>query len=263
MFEKKYIAIARSALQKSISYRVSYFSGFFSQLIFILFLFFLWQAVYTHRSDIVGFSWNDMKGYILIAFILNTNLFSEWTISRKILDGSVAMDLLKPVEFQKVTLAETCGTLVFEILVNLTVAILIIIGLFGIRFPSSPITWALFLFSIFNALLLKFCIIYISGLLSFWTSTVIGVMWARTAIVNLLSGALIPIVFFPNWLRYLVELLPFQGIVHTPTAIYLDKVDSLQAVVLIGVQLGWIILLWIVGKVIFWFALRRLTINGG
>ena len=56
---------------------------------------------------------------------------------------------------------------------------------------------------------LKFLIVYACGLLCFWTQNFIGVQWARLAIVNLLSGALVPLAYLPHWLGTLAAWSPF------------------------------------------------------
>ena len=59
---------------------------------------------------------------------------------------------------------------------------------------------------------------FLAALLCFWTVNGVGLIWAQTAVVNLLSGALVPLAFFPYWLRAFAAWAPFQGIIATPLA---------------------------------------------
>jgi len=85
----------------------------------------------------------------------------------------------------------------------------------------------------------------------------------RAAVTNLFSGALVPLSFFPGWLKSVALLLPFQGIVHTPASIYLGRIGGMELVHYLGVQLFWVAVLWFVGKRMWHRAVRQVTIHGG
>lgn len=149
------------------------------------------------------------------------------------------MDLTKPLQFEKVNLSETIGTLVFELIVSLSVSLLIIIILFKITISLSLLGWFLFILSVINALFIKFCIIFIAALTAFWTNSVTGVTWARVAITNLFSGALIPLGMFPDWLQKIASFLPFQGIINTPVQIFLNNVETEEIIKMLIIQIFW------------------------
>jgi ABC-2 type transport system permease protein len=189
--------------------------------------------------------------------------FAEWRVAWLILDGSIAMELLKPLDFQRARLAETIGSGVFEAIVALA-----IIGMFGLVYggmalPPAPATWLLVLVSLLLSLLIKFGIIYLTGLLCFWTSSALGMTWLRIAIMNLLSGALIPLTFFPAWLRTVAFALPFQGIVYIPASLYLGRSAGPAALQLVGLQVLWVAALWACGRALWSRAVRQVTIHGG
>jgi len=110
---------------------------------------------------------------------------------------------------------------------------------------------------------LKFLIVYVSTLACFWTQNYMGVQWARLAVVNLLSGALIPLVYLPHWLATAAQWSPFAGLTSTPALIFLGRVDVRDGLVLVFVQLAWVLVLWFGARLVWRKALRRLTVNGG
>jgi len=55
--------------------------------------------------------------------------------------------------------------------------------------------------------------VYLFGLLCFYTTASTGVRWARGALTDLFSGALVPITFFTPAMLAVSRVLPFQGIV--------------------------------------------------
>ncbi|MFC5468560.1 ABC transporter permease [Cohnella suwonensis] len=258
-------SLANRSMQNAFAYRMSYFLTFASNVIGFIALYALWEAIYDGREQLAGMSWDQMKAYLLITFMANSLLswYSESAIANKVLDGSVAADLLKPLDFQKARLAETIGSTAVE--GGITVIILCVIAatLSGIPVPHSLETWALFLFSLFGSFAVKFGVVYIAGLLCFWSTGSFGIIWSRIAITNLLSGATIPLTFFPGWLEKLALYLPFQGIVYTPASIYMGYVDSKEALQWIALQWAWAIGLWFAGKGIWSWAVRKITIHGG
>lgn len=261
----KYISIANRSLQKVLAYRISYIIGFLANSINLLAIYFLWQGIYSGREVVGGYSWDQMKTYLLVTFLANSVLswYSETAISGKILDGSVAVDLLKPLDFQTARFAETLGSSLLEGAMSLIMLTLFATLLTGVTFPHALSVYLLFAVSLLGAIVVKFGIVYLAALLCFWSTGSLGIVWTRIALTNLLSGALVPLAFFPGWLEKLALLLPFQSIVHTPTMIFLQQADTGESLRLIGIQLFWGAALWMAGKAMWSWAVRQVTIHGG
>lgn len=263
--KRKYLSLARVAMQNSVARRGAFLVNMAAGLIYVVAMFYLWRAIFANRDQLAGYTWEEMKAYLLVAFLANTLLswYSETRIAGQVLDGSVAMDLLKPLDFQTARLAETIGISVFEggITALMASSALLLFG--GVMLPPSLAMDVLFLISLAASLLIKFGVVYLSGLLCFWTSSAIGIVWARAAITSLLSGALVPLAFFPRWLEVLALALPFQGIVATPAAIYLGRVQGAAALQLVGLQLVWVVVLWFAGRLLWRWGVRQVTVYGG
>ncbi len=262
---KKYVSLARCSMQNTLAYRLSFILNFLASFIGLIAMYSLWQAIYTGQVQLSGFTWSQMQAYLLVTFFVNSMLsyYSESSITSKIIDGSVMMDLLRPIQFQKARLAETLGSCVLEGLLSCILIGLAAIFTFGISLPHDAGTILLFALSIVSSILLKFSIVYLSALLCFWTTSSFGIYWARTSITNLLSGALVPLAFFPGWLQSVAMVLPFQGIVNTPVTIGLGMTEGTDALQLIAIQWVWIVLLWLLGKWMWSRAVRQITIHGG
>ncbi|MDT3427768.1 ABC-2 type transport system permease protein [Paenibacillus forsythiae] len=262
---RKYIVLGKVSLQNAMAYRSTFLISLLAGFVLVMSQFYIWKAIYSKHNEIGGYSWDEMKAYLLIMFITNSLLswYSEMAISQKILDGSVAMDLLKPLDFQKARLAETMGASIFESILGAALASIIIIIFEGIASPPDLLTWLLFLVSLLASALIKFGIIYIAGLFCFWTSNPYGVAWVRAAITNLLSGAIVPLTLFPRWLESVTAYLPFRGVVFVPASIFLNRINGQAAVQEIAIQLLWALFLWLAGRMIWSRAVRQITIYGG
>ena len=106
----------------------------------------LWHAIFDGREQLAGLSWEQMKAYLLITFITNALLswYSETRIANKILDGSVAADLLKPLDFQQARFAETLGSGMVEGGLAAILITVVMIITSGVMVPHTLVTWLLF-----------------------------------------------------------------------------------------------------------------------
>jgi ABC-2 type transport system permease protein len=261
---RAYVGIANRAMQNTIAYRMSYVITFASNFIAFISMFALWRAIYAGQPELAGMTWEQMKAYLMVTFVCNALLsyYSETRISGKILDGSITADLLKPLDFQKARFAETLGSTVVEGGLAAIILAAVLAATSGVMTPG-PVYTLLFVLSLAASLLVKFGIVYMAGLLCFWSTGSLGIVWARTAVTNLFSGALVPLSFFPGWLEKLALALPFQSIVHTPAAIYLQQTDMAGALKLLALQWAWGAALWFAGRLMWTWAVRQITIHGG
>jgi ABC-2 type transport system permease protein len=116
------------------------------------------------------------------------------------------------------------------------------------------------------ALIINFNIEMLVAPICLYTESTWGINIVKETIVLLLSGATIPLAFFPEGLRRVVEYLPFRAVYDIPLTILLGKngTDSLQGLTeMLGIQLAWCIVLTILGNLFWNHAVKRITVNGG
>lgn len=121
-----------------------------------------------------------------------------------------------------------------------------------------------FLISVIMAILINFSIDFIVGTICLYTESIWGINIMKQVIVLLLSGASVPIAFFPEPLKTIVYYLPFQSIYNAPLTILLGKSkESADIITVLGIQLIWCIVMTLL-SVLFWkVSLRKITVNGG
>jgi ABC-2 type transport system permease protein len=101
--------------------------------------------------------------------------------------------------------------------------------------------------------LLKLCL----GCTSFWTNDIVGVATLYEVVATILGGMLVPVALLPDWLQAVAWLLPIQAIYSVPLAILLGKGDAASAWYGIGLQVGWIVVLWALAHVLWRAGLRQ------
>lgn len=260
-----YLSLMINAMHQALAYRSRIILSMLGNGIWIVVVYYLWRSVYTAQSQVMGYSWDSMRTYLVLAYALNVliSFGSTTRLYNLVRTGEIAQELLRPVNYLGQQLVITLGAALIEGLLSAILALGLGIILVGILPPASLPAALLFLPSIMLGFLIKFLISFLFSLLCFWTINGIGLVWAQMALVNLFSGALVPLVFLPGWLGQLAAWAPFQGIIATPLAIYQGSVvgwDMLRALV---VQLLWVLTLWALTGLIWRPAIRALDIQGG
>lgn len=260
---KPYLALARVTARSAMVHRTQYLLSLLGVLFQLTAMLAVWHALLAGHA-VGGFTWPQMQTYLLVAFAagaLVSNL-SDFRVSYRIRSGLVALDLVKPFDYQGARFAEAFGTLGVELLT--IVAVWTGALALGVRPTTAPAAGiALFGVSMLLLVVLKFALTYLVGLICFWTKNYLGLYWAKQAIATLLSGALVPLSLLPHWLSDWAQWLPFAGMTSTPGLILIDAVHGGSAVRLVAVQLAWTVLLLGGARLAWRAAVRQLTIHGG
>jgi ABC-2 type transport system permease protein len=261
----KYWSVAVMAMQQAIAYRARTAMTLLANLIWVVMSYYLWQTIYAGATSIQGFDWAQMRSYILLSYAVNMLLsfYSAGQMMAPIRTGEIAQDLLRPLDYLNSQLARATGTAIIEGGLSALATLILGIFAFGILPPVSPLALLLFIVSIAIGFLIKFLVTFLTTLLCFWTVNSLGLIWTYSAIINLFSGTLIPLAFFPDWLHTLTLWLPFQGIIYTPVMIYLGQYQGLAAFQALAVQAGWVVALWLAARAFWGVAIRALDIQGG
>ena len=262
----KYLSILLMAAQRTLAYRRTVLTNLATSLVWLAASYYLWRAVFVSQAQIGDFDWVRMRTYILLAYAVNVLLnssFSTYRVTYLIRSGDVANELIRPLDFMRAQLAMSLGSALVEGLFSSIIALVIGLAAFQAQLPASPLAGVLFPISVLFGFVVKFLINYLVALLCFWTKNSLGLIWAQTAVVNILSGAVIPLEFFPAWLKGLTLVLPFQAIVNAPLSIYLGGVQGLALLTTLGAQVLWIGLLFGLARLLWLPSLRALEIQGG
>jgi ABC-2 type transport system permease protein len=263
---RKYSAMARTSIEIWFIYRTTFVLNMIGSIFYVFAMFYLWQTIFLGRPGaLAGFTWPEMKAYLLVSFVLGSLMpwFAEWNMSMDLKEGRVAIDLARPMDFQASRFASAVGPVPFEFCSALAVGAVVAFMFGGIALPADGAHAAVFLISAALATLIKFGLVYCVSMTAFWTTGTDGITVGRVAVSNLFSGALIPLVFFPDWLRAMAAVLPFQGMVSTPALVYLGMMDGPTTALMLGVQAFWAIGLILLGRLVWRSAQRAVTINGG
>ncbi|MFC0187562.1 ABC transporter permease [Fictibacillus aquaticus] len=261
---RKYIEFAKVQMQVNSAYSAWLWANIASILLRLFIAYYFWQAVYSNKSSIKGMPLDDMLTYIIVAMFMQMFVSGVGReLSGTIRDGNVAVELMRPYHLISRMIAMDAGDkIVFFIRGALP------LGIFSYFFMdiSLPDTWekgALFLVSAALGIFVGTFFDLLIAILAFWTVNVWGLEVMKEAVIAFFSGALVPLILFPEWFQSLSLFLPFQAMVYIPVSIYTGLLSGTEAYLAIGVQLIWaVFFLWLM-NVLWSIAIKKVTIFGG
>lgn len=263
---KKYFVVTRKVFLTITVFRFNFFFSIVSNMVYITIIYFLWSSIYGSGSkSLNGMTFNQVFVYLALAstiFSLFTT-FVEWGMSREVIEGSIIMHFIKPVDLMMYKLFECLGYVLLKLVTITIPTVLVILLVFK---PDMPIGLNLLIFpvSIILSYLIMFNIDFLVGLICFYNESTWGMSSAKDSIVMLLSGAVIPISFFPETLKTIVNFLPFQAIYNIPlNTLISNKFGAGDYINNFLVQIFWILLLFAINRLFYRKAVKVITVNGG
>lgn len=265
---KAYLPFATNVFQKNLSYKANVIIFLVGEAMMLAVSYYLWRAIYSSSPEKVinGFSLNEMIIYVLISFLTSLIISVDITydISSEVKDGSIAINLIRPISYEKRMLFQALGNVMYNFLIIFIIAFIAINFLFySYNGSLSLMNISLYFISMILGILINFYFSFSFALLSFKITNMWGLSQIVQALVQLLSGALIPIVFFPKSVQILFKFLPFSSSIYTPTMIYLGKLTGIALVKAIALQLVWVAILIAIAKIMWNTLIKKLTILGG
>jgi ABC-2 type transport system permease protein len=222
---KIYTKQAGMMLKDMLIYRAEFFSRYIATIIRFSIAAYLWLAIInTDQGSIAGY---DMKGiltYFLVIQVVTGFVFSAamsgFRIAEMIQSGDLSTKIIQPVDYIKLTFSMDFGRGAFFFASNV-VMISIIALIFKDYFilDFKPFFVFLGLFSVLIAFILNFCFVLMIGMSAFWITSSHRLIFHFFAILQLLSGMLIPIEFFPQTFQNILIYTPFPYVAYFPVTV--------------------------------------------
>lgn len=263
---KCYLPFAISQIKVALAYRMAFFVRLLSNFFTVMITYYLWRAIYqSGTQDVIGgFSFQEMTAYVIISFFSTCILTSTdaQEVAYSIQDGSIAINLIRPLSFRGIKFAESVGYLLVNTFLY-SLPFLILFTVNGWLLSPKPLDLVLYLLSMSMGFLVLFYFNFSFAMLAFYTTYFFGLDMAKAVVIKLCSGALIPLSFFPVYVEKLFYLLPFSSMNYIPVMIYLGKIRAEEVLKALLVQAAWIVILYGTCRISWKSAIRRLTIMGG
>ena len=134
---------------------------------------------------------------------------------------------------------------------------------FTLVYPRDALVWLAFVASVALAVVVSFGFRALYNAATFWLLDVRGMIMVSGIALNLFSGFLVPISFFPDWLAAIARATPFPSMVQTPIDIFVGRTTGLDIVAALASQLAWALVMIAAAQAVFAAGVRRLVVQGG
>lgn len=259
----KYAEVARITIRSAWAYLWNQLisSAF---LVIVLYVFVqLWKTTYAAEGEVInGFTLPEMIWYLVAteAIVLSLPRIHA-VLEQEVKDGDLALRLNKPYSYLGFHYASFLGEALLKLATMLLVGgatAYLLVGGFDFRWEAAPLLLVVYLVTH----LINFFYIGTIGLLAFWVEEVFGLVLLFDRMKWILGGMLIPIQVYPDGVRQIVELLPFQYMIGGPARLFIHFTWEGAGQLLIN-QLIWTLLFGLLCNGVYRLGVRRVDLNGG
>src|SRR5712692_62472 len=257
--------IARRGFARYAAYPAATIAGAFTNIVFGFVRAYILLALYGQREVVGGY---DPSAAVTYVWIGQGLLMTIWTwgwveIALRIRSGDIALDLIRPIEPLRVALAFELGRATYHVLFRGVPPFIVGALVFTLVYPRDALVWLAFVASVALAVVVSFGFRALYNAATFWLLDVRGMIMVSGIALNLFSGFLVPISFFPDWLAAIARATPFPSMVQTPIDIFVGRTTGLDIVAALASQLAWALVMIAAAQAVFAAGVRRLVVQGG
>lgn len=234
---------------------------------YFLVQYFIWRAVYGSPSlaasagSIHGLALGQMLTYYaanaLIGYL--TMDFADWNLGMLVRTGKFLTFALRPVHHRFFALSQKVGHRILGFAFEFIPCALIFAFLFRIPIAPANPSWAIA--SVALSFLMTFYVNYTIGLSAFWLTDPDGMRAVFQILQSVFSGAIIPLVFFPEILQKALFFLPFQYMLYVPSMVCAGayRLGGIELPIpeIVAIQALAVVVMFAVSELLYRAAMRR------
>jgi len=266
---KPYISLLRVRFLNGLQYRAAALGGLATQFFWGIMLVFIYKAFYGDAAGSGGFSYKDLVTFVWLqqAFLSFIFLY-DWDSEMldMITTGGISYELCRPVNLYQVWYVKLFSKRLSRGVLRFSPVI--ILGFlmpypYNMSLPESPISFLLFVITLFMGLILLVAISMLIYISIFKTMSPIGSVGIFSVIGEFFAGMTIPVPLMPPWIQRICMILPFRWTSDLPFRVYSGSIGTSEAIVGIAVQALWIAVLILAGAFIMKRVTRLSIVQGG
>jgi len=201
--------------------------------------------------------------YIVWTLVRNMNIvFTPYGWEWRIQKGELSAMLLQPLHPLHQDLAYFAGWKVVVIILWLPLAAILALAFHPTLSPNL-LEIGVFFLAIWGAYLIRSMLLWLLGMISFWTTRVAALFGLYFAAELLLSGRLVPLSLMPLWVQQLAWFLPFRWTFGFPIESLIGTLSTADLLIGLAMQVVWIILGTLLVSLVWRVGIRRYSAVGG
>lgn len=266
---KVYRSIFKLRMINSMQYRTSAIAGMLTQIAFGIMYITLFRAFYSQGNIPDNFSLSQMSSYIWLQQMFYVLFYigdKNRNLTSQIEQGNISYELVRPINlygnWYSTLYAEKLSSSLLRFFPILIFSLILPPG-WGLTLPSSLPAFILFLVNLVIGSMLVIAINMLCYCLMFKTMSSLGIFNILNALAVLLNGSLIPVPLTPIWFQKIINFLPFRYINDLTFRTYVGSIPINEAIIQTLIQLGWLIIIILLGN--FWLKrnLKKVEVQGG
>lgn len=252
-----------------LQYRAAAIAGMTTQFAWGFLEIMMYRAFYEADAGAFPMTFSATASYIWLqqAFLA---FFAAWMtdneIFESIVNGNIAYELCRPVRVYTMWFSRNIANRLSRAVLRCFPIVLVAAILpepYGITKPADAVHFVLFILTLILGLMVTVAFCMLVYVLTFFTISPQGLRMVFTSLVEFFAGAVIPLPFFPEKFRTVMELLPFASMQNVPLRIYSGSMSSEEMQNAIVLQIFWLAVLVLVGSSLCRYAEKRVTVQGG
>ncbi|MGF1667906.1 MAG: ABC transporter permease [Acidimicrobiia bacterium] len=260
-----YATLFRIAMLEQFQYRAAnyfYMIGMVTEPVIYLVV---WSTIAEEQGgSLEGYTPARFAAYYIVwTLVRNMNIvFTPFGWEERIREGQLSAQLARPVHPIHYDLGLFAGWKVVAIVLWLPIAAVLAL-LFRPDLAPRPTQVAAFAVAIWGAYLIRSFLLWILGMVTFWTTRVGALFEAFFAAELLLSGRLVPVALMPEWAQTLTAYLPFQWTFGFPITALVGPITDRELLIGLANQAGWILFGMLAVKLMWGRAVKTYTAVSG
>ena len=257
--------LARRGYRRYAAYPAATVAGLFTNTVFGFLRGYILLALYRHRHVVGGYDSSKTLTYVWLTqgLIATIAIWGWQELGERIHSGDVATDLTRPIDPLRAGLAFDYGRALYHALFRGVPPMLVGALVFDLTAPTNVAVWLAFVVSVAFAVGVSFAWRFLYNTSAFWVVHYRGPAVIAMILANLFSGFIVPLAFFPHWLKAIAYATPFPAMVQMPIDVFVGKAHGAHVLFTLGVQLAWFVGLVLVCRAAFSAGTRKLVVQGG
>lgn len=227
---------------------------------------FLITAIRLAGGEVAGYNAAQAATYVWLSQSLlgSLDVFgSTIDIGERVKSGDITVDFLRPTSILGGSLATNYGRAAFDFLPRGIPPLVIGALTTGFYVPHTVAPYVCGLVSVFLAIALCHCFFFFISLSALWATENRGFLTVATVIQQVLCGFIVPVDWFPGWLRQIAIRSPFPGMFQSPADVLSGRVEQGSLWIPLATQMGWLLVLVLACLAALAAGRRKVVIQGG
>lgn len=253
----------------NLQYRAAALAGMSTQLFFGSIFIMVYLAFYESNSLNGPMRINELVSYLWLnqIFLSLTYMFyKDGEIFDMIKNGNVSYELIRPKNLYFMWYFKIIAQRLSNATLRSIPIIIITLLLpkpYNLSMPLSITHFILFVVALFIGTLLMTSIITMYHIITLRTLDEKGITNIIAAVGEILAGGVVPLPFFPLFLREIANVLPFRYISDLAFRVYSGNIGINEGLYGILIQTIWFIIITIIGIFLMSRCVKKMTVQGG